>query len=83
MVPGMPPKAYRWIGEMEEIARTFSDLGLPPQMPHGAASLYRFIEGTELGKETPEQRQRGQTLEDVIAILAAALAEQTKDDQSE
>jgi 3-hydroxyisobutyrate dehydrogenase-like beta-hydroxyacid dehydrogenase len=81
MVPGMPPKAYRWVGEMEEIARTFSDLGLPPQMPQGAASLYRFIEGTELGNETPEQRHHGQTLEDVVAILAAALAKQAQEDQ--
>lgn len=72
-VPGMPPKAYRWVGEMQEIARTFADLGLPPQMLEGAAALYRFVEGTELGRETPEQRQRGQTLEEVTEILAAAL----------
>jgi L-threonate 2-dehydrogenase len=75
-VPGMPPKAARWVGEMEEIARTFTDLGLPPQMPEGAAALYRFIEGTLLGAERPEQRQHGQTLEEVIAILATALTEQ-------
>src|SRR5205823_8953784 len=29
-VPGMPPKAYRWVGEMEEIAKTFGDVGLTP-----------------------------------------------------
>jgi len=72
-VPAMPPKAYRWVGEMEEIALTFADLGLPPQMHQGAASLYRFVEGTILGAETPEQRQRGQTLEDAISILASEL----------
>jgi hypothetical protein len=33
-----------------------------------SASLYRFIEGTELGKETPEQRHHGQTLEDPVTI---------------
>ncbi|MBO0783447.1 MAG: NAD(P)-dependent oxidoreductase [Ktedonobacteraceae bacterium] len=74
-VPNMPPKAYRWVGEMEEISRTFSDLGLPPQIHEGAASLYRFIEGTVLGAETIEQRQHGQTLEEVVSILAAALGE--------
>jgi L-threonate 2-dehydrogenase len=74
-VPGMPPKASRWVGEMEEIARTFADLGLPAQMPEGAASFYRFVEGTMLGAETPEQRQHGQTLEEVVSILASALAE--------
>lgn len=75
LVPGMPPKAYRWVGEMEEIACTFSDLGLPPQMPEGAAALYRFIEGTVLGREVPEQRHYGKTLEEVVSLLAAALIE--------
>lgn len=74
-VPGMPPKAYRWVGEMQEIAQTFADLGLPAQMPEGAAALYRFVRGTLLGAETPEQRRHGQTLEEVASILAAALAE--------
>jgi L-threonate 2-dehydrogenase len=72
-VPSMPPKAYRWVGEMEEIARTYADLGLPPQMLEGAAAVYHFVEQTELGSETPEERQRGQTLEEVTDILAAAL----------
>jgi L-threonate 2-dehydrogenase len=80
-VPGMPPKAYRWVGEMQEIARTFTDLGLSPQMPEGAAALYNFVEGTELGLETPEQRRLGQTLKEVIEILAAALEQRTKANQ--
>lgn len=82
-VPAMPPKAYRWVGEMEEIALTFADLGLPPQMHQGAASLYRFVEGTILGAETPEQRHRGQTLEDAISILTSELVEQSKDDHKD
>jgi 3-hydroxyisobutyrate dehydrogenase-like beta-hydroxyacid dehydrogenase len=72
-VPSMPPKAYRWVGEMEEIARTFADLGLPPQMLEGAAAIYHLVEQTELGVEIPEERQRGQTLEEVTDILAASL----------
>ncbi len=76
-VPGMPPKASRWVGEMQEIARTFADLGLPPQMPEGAAALYAFVASTELGLETPEQRKLGQTLEDVTEMLATALKERT------
>lgn len=81
-VPGMPPKVYRWVGEMEEIARTFTDLGLPAEMAAGAASLYHFVEGTLLGTETPQHRQRGQTLEDVVSILSAALAEQLSEDSA-
>ena len=79
-IPRMPPKAYRWVGEMEEIARTFADLGLPPQMLEGAAALYRLVEQTELGTETPEERHLGQTLEEVTGILAAALKKEA--DQS-
>lgn len=78
-VSGMPPKAYRWIGEMEEIARTFASLGLPAQMAKGAASLYRFVEGTAYGARTIEQRPAGQTLEEIVTVLAEALAEQSPD----
>ena len=31
-IPTMPPKAYRWVGEMEEIAATFEHLGLTPHI---------------------------------------------------
>jgi 3-hydroxyisobutyrate dehydrogenase-like beta-hydroxyacid dehydrogenase len=75
-IPRMPPKAYRWVGEMEQIARTFDDLGLPAEMLEGAAALYRLVGQTELGAETPEERHRGQTLEEVTGILAASLKAQ-------
>ena len=72
-VPGMPPKAYRWVGEMEEIAATFGAVGLTPKILEGAADLYRFVERTPLGQETPETRTRGTTLNEVVEILAGAL----------
>jgi 3-hydroxyisobutyrate dehydrogenase-like beta-hydroxyacid dehydrogenase len=72
-VSGMPPKAARWVGEMEEIAATFGAVGLPAGMPEGAAALYRWVSATRLGDELPEVRQRDQTAEDVVALLAAAL----------
>lgn len=34
-------KGWRWIGEMEEIARTFADAGLPPGFHRAAADVYR------------------------------------------
>jgi L-threonate 2-dehydrogenase len=72
-IPGMPPKAFRWVGEMEEIAATFEHLGLTPRILLGAADIYRFVGETPLGAETPESRSRGQTLDDAIRELAAAL----------
>ena len=47
-LPGMPPKAKRWIGEMEEISATFAHVGLTPNILTGAADMYRFV-----GKHTP------------------------------
>lgn len=74
-VPTMPPKAYRWVGEMEEIATTFEDVGLTPLILQGAADLYRFVETTPIGKETPETRDPNRDLDGVIAALAEALEE--------
>lgn len=37
------------------------------------ADLYRFVERTPLGQETPEARTVGQTLDEVISILAQSL----------
>ena len=43
-LPGMVPKAYRWIAEMEQIATTFEAAGLTPRMLLGAADVYRLVE---------------------------------------
>ena len=53
-LPSMPPKAYRWIGEMEEISRCFEELGLPGRLMMGAADVYtNFRDGGSLAKELP------------------------------
>lgn len=72
-LPRMPPKAYRWVGEMEEMAKTFQEAGLPPEFFLGAAHLYGLVQGTELGRETPEDRKLGTTLEEVVDLLVSAL----------
>jgi len=73
-VPTMPPKAYRWVGEMEEIATTFADVGLTPLILQGAADLYRFVADTPIGQESPENRDKSRGLDGVVAALADALA---------
>ena len=74
-VPTMPPKAYRWVGEMEEIATCFADLGLTPNILTGAADVYRFVAATPIGTESPESRDPNRDLAGVVAALATALAE--------
>ena len=72
-VPAMVPKAHRWVGEMEEIARTFAAAGLTPLTFEGAAALYAFVGDTPLGKMSPEEwRQRCEGLKSVIDQLSAA-----------
>jgi 3-hydroxyisobutyrate dehydrogenase-like beta-hydroxyacid dehydrogenase len=72
-VPAMAPKAYRWVGEMEEIAACFAQVGLTPRILQGAADVYRFVAQTPIGKETPETRDPNRDLDGVIAELARSL----------
>jgi 3-hydroxyisobutyrate dehydrogenase-like beta-hydroxyacid dehydrogenase len=74
-LPPMPPKAYRWVGEMEEIAACFADLGLTPNILRGAADIYRFVAETPLGRESPEGRDPERGMDGIVAALAEALRE--------
>jgi 3-hydroxyisobutyrate dehydrogenase-like beta-hydroxyacid dehydrogenase len=69
-MPTMPPKAYRWVGEMEEIAATFAEVGLTPRILEGAADIYRFVAETPIGKEAPETRDRSRGLDGIVTALA-------------
>jgi 3-hydroxyisobutyrate dehydrogenase-like beta-hydroxyacid dehydrogenase len=68
--PILPPKAYRWVPEMLEISKTLGAAGMTPKMFQGAADIYRFVAGTSLGKETPENRDRARDGKDVVRLLA-------------
>ena len=72
-LPGMPPKARRWIGEMEEISATFAHVGLTPNILTGAADMYRFVGNTDLADLPPEARDQFPTLAELIEILAKNL----------
>lgn len=39
----MCPKAYRWHGEMEEIADTYEDVGMTGKVYRGIADVYRCV----------------------------------------
>jgi 3-hydroxyisobutyrate dehydrogenase-like beta-hydroxyacid dehydrogenase len=67
----MPPKAYRWVPEMQEIAKTFGELGLTRRIFEGATDMYALVAATPLGKESPEQaRKKGRSGLDVTRELA-------------
>lgn len=69
----MPPKAYRWVPEMLEIAKTFEDAGLTPRILQGAADMYEKIAETSLGRETPEETRA--KARDGLAVIQALAAE--------
>ena len=72
-LPSMPPKARRWIGEMEEISATFAHVGLTPNILTGAADMYRFVGDTHLADLPPEARDEFPNLAGLIEILAKNL----------
>lgn len=57
-------KAWRWVGEMEEIAATFAAAGLPEGFHLAAAEVCRRLE--------PFKDARGTTIEQLVEALRAA-----------
>lgn len=79
-VCGVPPKAYRWVAEMEEIGKCFGDQGWAGGVDgkEGVfgkiADLYRVIaDETILGQEKTESRKRGKTAADVSDCIIEGL----------
>lgn len=70
-LPNVPPKAGRWIGEMEEIASTFESVGLTPKMLEGAAEMYRLVSEHELAGRNPEDETPAPKLDEMIRALAS------------
>jgi hypothetical protein len=54
-IPAMFPKAYRWVAEMEQIARFITDPAAGATLYEGAARLYEAI-ASDLVDGQPQQR---------------------------
>ena len=78
-IPTVPPRARRWVSEMEEIRDTFAHLGMTPHLFEGVAEMYRLIGSTPLGDEFPETRDRDRTFTDTIRQLAQHVRQQDED----
>ncbi|KAG8165149.1 hypothetical protein KVR01_005424 [Diaporthe batatas] len=77
---GMPPKAYRWVREMEEIAKTHAEEGgFEDFLFKGAAGVFKAVaQDTVLGQEKVGDRKRGRTAEDVAAAMAEGMEKRRK-----
>ena len=66
-IPRLPADSGRWVGEMQEIARTFASAGVTPRFHQGAAEMFRLLDSTPCGRETRETMDTGRTLEETVA----------------
>lgn len=74
LVPAAVPKAFRWAGEMEEIARTFAEAGVTGLSLEGAARTYEAVAATPLGQLRVEAfREQRLAFEEVVQRLAREL----------
>jgi 3-hydroxyisobutyrate dehydrogenase-like beta-hydroxyacid dehydrogenase len=81
VVPAVPKTAHRWAGEMEEIARTFSYLGLTPKIHQGAAEVFRFVDASLLADMTSEPPNRERLLQETVELLAKSLDQKRPESQ--
>ena len=70
-VIGLPGKAFRWVGEMEEIAATFESVGVTGNFHHGAAEIFKMVADSPLGDERPETIDPNRTLQETVEVFAA------------
>jgi hypothetical protein len=69
-LPWVAADAERWIAEMDEIAATFTSVGVTPRFHEGARDLYRWLAATPLAAETRESADRSRTLEEALRVFA-------------
>jgi hypothetical protein len=70
--------AKRFAPEMAEIARTYESVGVTPLFHRGAEWLYALYATTPFGNETRATQPKARSLDEALAVLAAALARQER-----
>lgn len=68
-VNSISTKAFRWIGEMEEIAATFGDAGTSSHTHKGAADTFQTIADSSIGHERVGDVDDSRSLEETIAAM--------------
>ena len=69
-IRGVARKSRRFVGEMEEMDKTFSAVGFSPNMLEGAAQLYRVMGETYLADVAPEDPSPVPEMVEVLKIMA-------------
>ena len=69
-VPFYAADAGRWAGEMDEISKTFNDVGVSGHLHRGAAEIFRLLDASPLAAETRETLDTERTLNQAVDIYA-------------
>lgn len=77
-VPFLGATAKRFAPEMAEIARTYESVGVTPQFHRGAEWLYELVATTPFASETRATQPARRSLDEAVAVLAAALEQQAR-----
>lgn len=67
-VPFLPADSGRWVGEMEEIAATFSEASVTSGFHDGAADIFRLLAKTPFASETRQTMDKSRTLEEALQV---------------
>ncbi|PIW30606.1 MAG: hypothetical protein COW30_01825 [Rhodospirillales bacterium CG15_BIG_FIL_POST_REV_8_21_14_020_66_15] len=78
-VPRLPADAGRWVREMEEIAATYREAGLPGGFHDAAADIFRILAATPFGAETRETIDVDRTMEQSVPVYVAHIADRRGD----
>ena len=70
-LPGVTTKARRFVGEMEEMDKTYASVGIDPNMLKGAAEIYRLLGKTSLADRAPEDKSPLPSLEEMLDTILA------------
>ncbi len=69
-VSSLSAKAFRWVGEMEEISKTFESAGVSRLAHLGAAEAFDMVATSPIGNERPETIDKTRTLKQTIDVFA-------------
>lgn len=78
-VKGLSARAFRWIGEMEEIAATYESAGVTPNFHLGAADVFRMVADSPIGHERPETIDKNRTLDQTVKIFVESVKQAGED----
>jgi 3-hydroxyisobutyrate dehydrogenase-like beta-hydroxyacid dehydrogenase len=72
-LPRVSVKARRFVGEMEEMDKTYTAVGIDPNMLKGAAEIYRIMGATHLADRVPEDDSPFPSLEETLDVMVKYL----------